>query len=165
MRGCLARSLVISDLVCSSALVPDKSKMICAVLRKGNAQKEKHTNDRVVGCWRHKVWEMRGIGSLAMLPLHKLNTDENWINFFWSDRTQHANWHKKVFNFRTLDQQYQATSQVIKAIGLNSNKVTHHCQGGMEYGGHEGLSPHQTGTMSKHIVDKWSRYMPEIEKA
>ena len=67
--GCSAHSLVISDLHCSSALGPGKSKIMCAVLRKGNAQKEKHTNDRVVGCWRHKVWEMCGIGSLAMLLL------------------------------------------------------------------------------------------------
>ena len=161
------RKMCLADLVVSKALGPEKqgplSRIMCMVLRKGDVHKDRFTLDRVVGCWRARDYIGCPVFAVSLHLLWKLHVEPDLVDFMWVDRSRPAKWHKvPLIEWATYNQAYNAAKKVLNDCCVAPNKVTHLRTVGMEIGGNMGLSPSEAASMSKHVVDKWTRYAPEI---
>ena len=176
LRGHSCRCLELRDFICNETHGPDQQlgnnnqhdpRTLAIILRTGEVHKDRYIIKKTVGCWRHKEWLLCSTGMTAMHLLYKLTLLGDSIDFFWIDQVNaYAKWHLiPVIDYANYAQQYEATTAVIQSAGLDPNKVTrHHRTEGMEYGGSNGLSGTELTTMSKHCIDKWTKYAPEISK-
>ena len=174
LRGHSCRCLELRDFICDETHGPDQlgnnnqhdPRTLAIILRTGEIHKDRYIIKKTVGCWRHKEWLLCSTGMTAMHLLYKLTLLGDSIDFFWIDQVNaYAKWHLiPVVDYSNYAQQYEATTVVIQSAGLDPNKVTHHRTKGMEYGGSNGLSGAELTTMSKHCIDKWTKYAPEINK-
>ena len=108
----------------------------------GPVHKERHTSDHTVGAWRHKMWLLCPIGSIARLILFDLVTNESTIDFLWENPTrQYPAWQTRLLLGNWSDknngysEMFRAVKKGIEKCNIALNKVTHMRQHNIEYQG------------------------------
>ena len=169
LRGASLRQFVLSDLNLSRGFGPEKSgplaRAMMFVLRRGDVHKERRDTDQQVCSWRHRDYRLCGVFSLALGLIYTLSND-NTINFYQPDKKKRADWWDiPLLNWDKWSDSGSAMRQIYKETGIISSKLTHDRCHAIQYGGSEGLAPHQIHSVSKHQTDKYSKsYQSEADR-
>jgi hypothetical protein len=165
VRGSTTRSLVLSDLFSSNGYGPEKKAprnfTLMAVLRKGNANKDKHLTDRQVGVQRHVDYRFCTVFATAMIVITTLRRNSN-ISFTKRNSERAPWWDVSLNRYHAYDQVAHAINEVYKGTEVDYAKTTHFRTQAVQYAGSNGLSMEMIQTMTKHNPSKLhSAYAPE----
>jgi hypothetical protein len=169
IRGASTRKFCYTELYMTvgfgAAKEGPRACVLCLILRPGDMNKDRHTTDRMVGCYRHREWLLCAIGHLSLHVLNELRLDGD-INFLHADKSEKADWWlKSLIAYETLSDESGPMKQVYEATGVEGCKLTHNRTYAVQLAGSEGLAPHQISCMTKHLLDKQNKsYQPEVDK-
>ena len=138
------------------------------ILRKGGENnKVNFTQNRVVGCWRHREYIQCPVGILAMSALFKFRTIGDNLSFYRSHYNDDKFWRKlDVVTYNMYNDEYQPIKVIFQELNLSTSKVTHFRKSDVDIGGSSGLFLWQLATMMKTSFDSSSmdHYQPELLK-
>lgn len=177
LRFASTQKLFLSDIKCDIAHGPPKDSgiggrcMMSYALRGGGAHKNSQSKTTMVGAWRHRHWYRCSTSALAFNFMVRFRFAE-WtsINFLkpeagkpiWQKVNIHREWSTKPRK-KGYDKANRAYSQVFRSLNIRWSKVTHLRKSGMDHAGTLGVTDEDTGSMSKHITRKQTRYMPQLK--